>query len=61
MSKVRRFYYIAAPKGAVVHRSESHIAGAIMFCGRTTRKGWLYYAGLRHVFFKGRAMCAGCS
>ena len=57
---VRRFYYIAAPKGAVVHRSESHIEGAIMFCGRTTRKGWLYFVGMRNVP-KNRAMCAGCS
>ncbi len=58
--KVRRFYYITAPKGAVVHRSESHIEGAIMFCGRTTRMGWLYFVGMRNVP-KNRAMCAGCS
>lgn len=58
--KVRRFYYITAPKGAVVHRSEGCMEGSIMFCGRTIRKGWWRWIQLRTVP-KGRAMCAGCS
>lgn len=58
--KVRRYYYIAAPNSTIVHRSDSHIEGAIMFCGRVTRMGWRYYVQKRTVP-KGRTMCVGCS
>lgn len=58
--KVRRFFYITAPKGAVVHRSEGRISGGLMFCGRPIRSGWRYYVQLRTVP-KNRTICAQCS
>lgn len=46
--KLKRFYYVRAPKGTVVHRnySKTHSEG-ITACGLPVFKGWLWWVGVR--------------
>lgn len=58
-SKVQRFYYVAAPTSAVVHRfyGNKFVEGEKTACGVRVHAGWPYW--LRRAFDP-RRICARC-
>lgn len=61
-ARVRRFFYVGAPQGSIVHCSSSRTftEGSPTWCGAPMRKGWLYWIGRRSLP-KTRKFCKRCA